>query len=211
MKDRPGRTPNCQWELWALHFGVEPTPSCSLCGPLTDQNGETCFKQEGSYIFLILYVALCQLIFQYKAHSPSFYRRGSCLCPNVVGRHMWRGHTAQRDQCSEGDHGAMGQGGDPSWTLPIQGGLPKHRVKLTWPAVFAPWGSGEGGCQHKGKSSRSRRGSLRLLLRSFAWGQTTSTLVGREPTSWKITVCLMWKRMAFGQFNSQRQEQARQA
>lgn len=50
MQDRPGRTPNCQWELWALHFGVEPTPACSLCGPLTDWNGETCFKQEGSYL-----------------------------------------------------------------------------------------------------------------------------------------------------------------
>lgn len=50
MQGRPGRTPNYQWESWALHFGVEPIPACSLCGPLTDRNGETCFKQEGNYL-----------------------------------------------------------------------------------------------------------------------------------------------------------------
>lgn len=147
-------------------------------------------------IFLILYVAYCQLMFQgeYKTYSPSFYRRENYLCPGVVWRHMWRGHTVQRGQCSEGDHSAPHP--------PQPGRASQHRVKLTWHAVFPPWGSEGEECQHKGKSNRSRRGSQRLLLCSFAWGQTASTLVGREPTSWKITVCLMWKRMAFGQFNS---------
>lgn len=105
-------------------FWCRATPSCSLCGPLTDQNGETCFKQEGSYIFLILYVAQCQLMFQCKTHSPSFYRRGSCLCPNVVGRQMWRGHTAQWISALRETTALWGREGTPPQPSPSREGFP---------------------------------------------------------------------------------------
>lgn len=190
MQDRPCRNPKLH-QLPALASRCGVSPSHWTC--LTDSQAKMKIvsSRKGTICF-ILSVSPCQFMLQrrYNTHSYSSCVRGSRLCPHVVPSpvgDMRRGRAAQGGLCGRIRQGLL---------YLVRGGFPAGEHSEPTHCLFLYEATGKRTPSWRWlKKGKAEPSSLRFC--QAAW-----TLTGGEPASWKSTVCLMWKKTAFGEFNS---------